>query len=155
MSTDGGGAEQIGPSRLHVPGQPPPGAPQFRNMVVRDTKGNTFAMPFAYMAAMDENAAKQIYHVVRSATTDALKDFAAGVAALIAQALVPQQQPTQADDDNPDRRCAAPLATGMCNQRRADHPIEGHEFVPGALVADDQGVPSLDIAPPVEAAASE
>jgi len=119
-------------------------------MVVRDAKGNTFAMPFTYMAALDENAAKQIYHVVRKATTDSMRDMIAGIAALIVQAFQPQAASVPADDENPDRLCAAPLATGMCNQRRADHPIEGHEFVPGAQMADEHGVAQLDIAPPPE-----
>ena len=143
-------AEQIGSSRLHVPGSPPPGTPQFRHMVVRDAKGNVFAMPFTYMAALDENAAKQIHHVVRAAVNDGLRDMVAGIAALIVQAFTPQEVAPTADDDNPDRMCAANLATGMCNKRRAEHPIEGHEFVPGALVQDEQGIPSMDIAPPPE-----
>lgn len=139
-------AEQAGPTRLHLPGQPPPGSPQFRHMVVQDAKGNVFSMPFAYMAAMDANAAKQIYQVVRTAVTDANRDFIAGLAAMIVQAFAPQAAPV--DDENPDRLCAAPLATGMCNMRRADHPIEGHEFVPGAMHADEEGIPAMDIAPP-------
>lgn len=130
-------------------------------MVVKDKEGNVFAMPFAYMAAIDENAAKQIYAIVRNAVNDALKDFHAGIAALTVQALTPRGDGSAPTDDNPNRLCAAHLATGMCNKRRGDHPIEGHEYMPGALFADAEGVPELDIdAPPQDeepeaAAASE
>lgn len=120
-------------------------------MVVRDKEGNTFAMPFAYMAALDENAAKQIYAVARNAVNDALRDFHAGISALLVQALTPRGDGSAPTDDNPNRLCAANLATGMCNKRRGEHPIEGHEYSPGALFADDEGVPQLDIdAPPSE-----
>lgn len=145
MSTDGGGAQQTGPSRLHVPGQPAPGTPQFRYIVVRDKRGQTFAMPYGYTAAFDDHAAKQIYAVVRQAVADSLRDTVAGIAALVFQAFQPQTDATPAQDDNPDRMCAATLATGMCNERRADHPIEGHDYVPGALFKDGEGIPSLEI----------
>lgn len=143
-------AEQIGASRLHLPGQPAPGTPQFRHMVVRDAKGNTFAMPFTYMAALDENASKQIYHVVRQAVTDANRDMIAGLAAMIVAAFQPQPASVPVDDENPDRLCAAALATGMCNKRLADHATEEHPFVPGAQMAGEDGVAQLDIAPPPE-----
>ena len=143
-------ADQIGPSRLHIPGAPPPGTPQFRHMVVRDAKGNTFAMPFTYMAALDENAAKQIYHVVRQAVTDANRDLIAGLAAMIVAAFQPQPPVAPVDDENPDRLCAATLATGMCNKRRADHAAEEHPFVPGAQMTGEDGVAQLDIEPPPE-----
>lgn len=119
-------------------------------MVVRDAKGNVFAMPFSYMAALDENAAKQIYGVVRQAVADANRDIIAGLAALIVQAFQPRAASAPSDDDNPDRLCAATLTTGMCNQRRAEHPIEGHEYVAGGLEQDSEGIQTLDIAPPPE-----
>ena len=89
MSDTKPGAEQIGPTRLHVPGQPPPGQPQFRNMVVKDAAGNVLAMPFVYAAAMDENFAKQLYAAVRAAVSDSVKDIVVGLCSMVITALRP------------------------------------------------------------------
>jgi hypothetical protein len=103
-------ARGTGPSRLHVPGQAPPGTPEFRYQLVKDTHGNSFAMPFVYAASMDENFAKQIYTATRNAVADAGKDIIVGLCAMIVNALRPKNvEPTEAEKQNAG---AAPESEG-------------------------------------------
>jgi hypothetical protein len=85
------GSQQIGPSRLYVPGGPGPGAPPpGGQIVVKGPKGEPMSLPIVYVGALDQSAANQIYQIARSAVADAVQDIVRGLSATIVQALTPK-----------------------------------------------------------------
>ena len=139
----GDNARQAGPTRLHVPGQPPPGAAVGRNIVVEDAAGNKIALPMVYTASLDEQAARQIYAIVRNAVSDGLRDFHAGIAAMTVSALRPVAPDVCAHDIG-GKPCMGPTAA------HAENAL-GHEFAtPGGPVQEAPPAPAGDPDPEPE-----
>lgn len=93
---------QSGPSRLHVPGQPPGAAgPPMCSLVINGPDGKPISTPVVYVGVLDQTALEQIGQRVKGAIDDSIRDYVAAIAAMIAQAFSPPVKTSGNDPATP------------------------------------------------------